>query len=83
MKLSEVVTVVNPYIHLKVISSRTGKVLLHNALSSDNLKKFADLELSRLSAELYLDDQKQFASVRLVCYAREFQYYALKNGDEI
>jgi hypothetical protein len=82
MKLKDLAEFAN-YEKIKVISSKTGKVLIHS-YNKEKHKHLGDLEITGIFTEFELNSgiSKNWCRIRLVCWAYEDQYKQLKEARE-
>ena len=66
---------------LKLVSAKTGRLLLLHADRHDNLQKYGDLDVVGTYATIETSGHKKdFARIQMVAYVHEAEFYAMKES---
>ena len=66
---------------VKIISGKTGRVLLHNIFNGDKNHDFYwGIEVNGIHTEMTTDRQKSYVRAQIVCYTNEDDFYKRKSG---
>jgi len=79
LRLGDFIKAVSYGEQVKIISERTGKLLLQNA-KADKGEPYWGLELIGIHSEMQMNHEKDYARPIIVCSVNEEDFYNCKNG---
>ena len=81
LRLNELMKCTHYGTHVKIISGKTGRVLLQNVQNGDkNHDYYWGIEIHGIHTEMKVAPSKDYVTVQIVCYTNEDDFYKRKNG---
>lgn len=81
LRLNELMKCTQYGTRVKIISGKTGHVLLQNVQNGDkNHDYYWGIEVHGIHTEMQTDREKNYVTAQIVCYTCEDDFYKRKNG---